>query len=82
MRVHPNEFCTLSLPAQAPEEITLQVQSAKIIRPTTPEYPPLAQQSRVEGTHRLEAIIDKNGNVQELKVLSGHPVAGELLFRP
>jgi TonB family protein len=72
-----NGALDMSLEAQAPEEqidVDLQVQRAKIIKQTTPEYPPLARQSRVEGTVRLEAIIDKNGKVQELKVLSGHPL--------
>lgn len=65
-----------SLEAQEPEQIPVdpQVQSARMIKQTPPEYPPLARQSRVEGTVRLEAVIDKNGKVKELRLLSGHPL--------
>jgi TonB family protein len=65
-----------SLEAQEHEQISVdpQVQNPRMIRQTAPEYPALARQSRIEGTVRMEAIIDKNGKVQELKVLSGHPL--------
>ena len=37
-------------------------------------YPPLARQTRISGTVRLHAIIGKNGSVQQLEVISGHPL--------
>jgi protein TonB len=37
-------------------------------------YPPLARQTRISGTVRLHAIIGKDGSVQQLEVLSGHPL--------
>jgi protein TonB len=37
-------------------------------------YPPLARQTRISGTVRLHAIIGKNGAVQQLEVISGHPL--------
>jgi protein TonB len=37
-------------------------------------YPPLARQTRISGTVRLHAIIAKDGTVQQLEVLSGHPL--------
>jgi protein TonB len=40
----------------------------------TPVYPPLARQTRISGTVRLHAIIAKDGTVQQLEVLSGHPL--------
>jgi protein TonB len=39
-----------------------------------PIYPPLARQSRVEGSVVLHAVINKDGEVSELQVLSGHPL--------
>jgi len=39
-----------------------------------PQYPPLARQARVSGTVKLHAIIAKDGTVQELQVISGHPL--------
>jgi protein TonB len=51
-----------------------QVESAKLIFQPKPEYPPLAKMARIQGTVRLEAIISKDGTIQDLKVLSGHPL--------
>ena len=51
-----------------------QVEAAKLIYKPTPEYPPLAKMARIQGTVRLEAIIAKDGTIQDLKVLSGHPL--------
>ena len=39
-----------------------------------PVYPPLAIMARVQGTVMLQAILGKDGTVQDLKVLSGHPL--------
>jgi periplasmic protein TonB len=51
-----------------------QVELAKLIYKPEPEYPPLAKMARIQGTVRLEAIIAKDGTIQDLKVLSGHPL--------
>jgi periplasmic protein TonB len=51
-----------------------QVEAAKLIYKPTPEYPPLAKMARIQGTVRLEAIISKDGTIQDLKVLNGHPL--------
>jgi periplasmic protein TonB len=51
-----------------------QVEQAKLIYKPTPEYPPLAKMARIQGTVKLEAIISKDGTIQDLKVLSGHPL--------
>jgi protein TonB len=51
-----------------------QVQEAKIIARPNPIYPPLARQARIQGKVTLHAIIDKDGRVGELQVVSGHPL--------
>jgi len=50
------------------------VQQAKLIRQVKPVYPPLARQARIQGTVRLTAIIARDGTIQELQVVSGHPL--------
>ena len=62
--------------AATPQRIRVggQVEAAKLIYNPTPEYPPLAKMARIQGTVRLEAIISKDGTIQDLKVLSGHPL--------
>jgi TonB family protein len=39
-----------------------------------PQYPPLAKMARIQGTVRFEAIIARDGSIEELKTLSGHPL--------
>lgn len=50
------------------------VQAAKLVNRVQPQYPPLARQTRISGTVRLHAIISKDGSVQQLEVVSGHPL--------
>jgi len=37
-------------------------------------YPPLARQARIQGTVRFSAIIGKDGTIQNLQLVSGHPL--------
>ena len=39
-----------------------------------PEYPALARQARVQGTVVLRAVISREGAIENLQVLSGHPL--------
>ena len=50
------------------------VTAASLINKVQPSYPPLARQTRISGTVRLHAIISKAGTVQQLEVISGHPL--------
>jgi len=50
------------------------VQEARIERQVKPGYPPLARQARIAGEVRLEAVIGVDGTVQQLRVVSGHPL--------
>jgi protein TonB len=51
-----------------------QVMAAKLIRQPKPVYPPLAKQARIQGTVRFQAIIGKDGTIQNLQLVSGHPL--------
>jgi len=63
-------------PKTAPKRITVggNVQQARIVNRVQPLYPPLARQTRISGTVKLHAIIGKDGTVQQLQVLNGHPL--------
>jgi periplasmic protein TonB len=50
------------------------VQGAKLIRQPKPVYPPLAKQARIQGVVKLHALISKEGTIEDLKVISGHPL--------
>jgi protein TonB len=50
------------------------VQAARLVNKVQPLYPPLARQTRISGTVKLHAIIGKDGSVQQLVMVSGHPL--------
>jgi len=49
-------------------------QQSKLRSQTPPEYPPLARQARIQGVVKLGATIGQDGRVQNLMVVSGHPL--------
>jgi len=57
-----------------PVRVGGNVQAARLINRVQPIYPPLARQTRISGTVRLHAIISKDGSIQSLEVVSGHPL--------
>ena len=50
------------------------VKEPKVVKMTPPVYPPLASRARVGGTVILEATLTAQGNVEEIRVLTGHPL--------
>src|SRR5499427_3214947 len=50
------------------------VQSGLLVRKVPPSYPPLARQARIQGTVILQAQISKNGDIENLQLISGHPM--------
>ena len=50
------------------------VMEGNLIRRVQPEYPPLARQARIQGAVVLRAVIDRDGKIQDLHVISGHPL--------
>jgi TonB family protein len=53
-----------------PQEVAQSLLITKVL----PDYPPLARQARVQGTVVLAADISKNGSVEDLRAISGHPM--------
>jgi len=61
-------------PPATPTQVGGEVQAAKLIKKVVPLYPPLARQARVSGTVQLVGVIAKDGTIQQLQVVSGHPL--------
>lgn len=59
--------------ATQPLPVGGKVQEAKLLQRVLPVYPSLAKQMRIQGTVNLRSIIAKDGTVQYLEVLEGHP---------
>ena len=45
-----------------------------LIKKVPPEYPAIARQTRIQGTVILQAEIDQNGEIEDLTLVSGHPM--------
>ena len=70
-----------STPVAVPKVATPQrvrvsagVTSGLLIRKVNPIYPPLARQARISGTVILRAVISKDGSIENLSLVSGHPM--------
>jgi periplasmic protein TonB len=70
-----------STPVAVPKVATPQrvrvsqgVSQGLLVHQVKPAYPPLARQARIQGAVVLQAVIAKDGSIQGLKVVSGHPM--------
>ncbi|MFY9561742.1 MAG: energy transducer TonB [Terriglobales bacterium] len=50
------------------------VSTGLLIKKVQPNYPPLARQARIQGQVVLQAEISKEGTIQNLQLISGHPM--------
>ena len=53
------------------------VSEGLLVHKVTPQYPPIAKSARVQGAVVLQASIGKDGTIQNLKVVSGHPMLSQ-----
>lgn len=49
-------------------------QQAKLVSQQPPVYPPLARQAGISGTVQMRVVIARDGTVQHVEVVSGHPL--------
>ena len=54
--------------------ISQKVSTGLLIQKVRPRYPDDARQARIQGTVVLKVQIDANGDVEDLSVVSGHPM--------
>jgi periplasmic protein TonB len=54
--------------------ISQGVTSGLLLRRVEPAYPVIAREARIQGNVVLKAIIDKEGNIQDLQLVTGHPM--------
>lgn len=59
-----------------PERVRVSqgVTSGLLIHKVQPVYPPIAKAARVQGEVQLKAIISKEGTIEDLQLVSGHPM--------
>jgi protein TonB len=61
-------------PPAEPLRVGGDVQRAKLVKKVIPEYPALAKTARVSGVVHLLGVIAKDGTIQNLQLISGHPL--------
>jgi len=64
------------VPPPPPQRLRVggNVAQASLLTQVKPVYPPLAKQARIQGVVLLEAVISKDGAIDNLRVISGHPL--------
>jgi TonB family protein len=65
---------TAAPPAPGVIPVGGRVQNNKLVSSTQPVYPELAKSARIQGTVELAALIGQDGHIQQLSVISGHPL--------
>ncbi len=61
-----------SVTTNASERVQMSASAAEVVsQPVQPGYPMLARQMRVQGSVILQALISRDGSIQDLHVLSG-----------
>jgi periplasmic protein TonB len=65
-----------NMPIAAPDRVRVSsgVASGNLINKVQPQYPPIARTNRIAGTVVLHALISKAGSIENLQVVSGHPM--------
>jgi len=64
-------------PAREPLRIGGRVEQPKQISRTEPIYPPLARSARVQGVVEIEGMINEEGRIEQIKVVTGHPLLND-----
>ena len=59
---------------KGPYRVGGKVQAPQLIRQVQPVYPPLAKTARVQGDVVIDSVIDQQGKVTQMKVVSGSPL--------
>jgi TonB family protein len=59
-----------------PQRVSLPQEASKglLIKKVPAQYPPLAQQAQIQGRVALDVVINKEGHVQDIMLISGHPM--------
>ncbi len=60
-------------PSARPPRVS-RVMEGNLIYRVQPQYPPLARQARIQGIVVLRAMISREGKIENLQVITGHPL--------
>ncbi len=73
-----------SVPTAAPKleqpkriVVSQGVTEGLLLKKVTPQYPQIARTAHIQGAVQLSAVIGKDGSIQNLQVISGHPMLAQ-----
>jgi protein TonB len=70
-----NSGTTVAVAAPAkPMRISSGVSEGMLVQKIEPAYPVIAQRAHIQGTVRLQAIISRQGTIENLQLIEGHPM--------
>jgi TonB family protein len=77
--VQPPDSSDVPVPSAPPTRVQVDgtVLAGKIKSKVNPSYPDLARQAGIDGLVKLHAIIGKDGTIQQLSLISGHPLLAQ-----
>jgi protein TonB len=61
-------------PGASKPVVVSEMQLGDLVNKVLPQYPPLAKVAGIHGTVLLTALVGKDGRVENVNVISGHPV--------
>ena len=64
----------LAVGPKVPVRVGGEVKPPRLLFAPQPDYPVLARQARLSGVVVIEAVIDEQGGVKGMRVISGHPL--------
>jgi TonB family protein len=67
--------------SNAASETTRQEGSRRVEHSVTPEYPAIAERMKLTGIAQVEALVNPDGTVKEVRVVGGHPLLVDALVR-
>jgi TonB family protein len=73
----PSRTAVLNSPAEG----TRQEGTRRLEHRVVPEYPEIAERMKLIGIVQVEAIVNPDGTVREVRVIGGHPLLAEAMVR-
>jgi protein TonB len=61
-------------PSKGPVHVSSGVATGQLLAPIQPVYPAIAKAAHIQGTVVVQAVIAKDGRIEQLRVISGPPM--------
>lgn len=73
----PKPLVVMRAKPSGPIRVSAGVAAGQLLTPIQPVYPEIAKTTHAQGTVVIDAVISKNGTVEQMRVVSGSPLLTE-----